>query len=360
MVVMNVPVGTTPQSLTRWSSPEPVLGEVLSLSEQGIAIRPDQQIIPISIAWYDVRDLSGTVPGLAEYHQLADDAWRAHARLQRGDFFGAESIYTKLEHRFLWKVGAESADVSLGLVRCRLDRGDRVHAVHPALSWLNASKVFSPRARQNDDPEIFDARYAVLIDLPPVFSPTDRVGSLGAIPDTDQISDRQRLLIGYYRLALDAQAHRTQEGGIILDELNRKVLALDHRDPGLEFFKDILVAQAHPEREIRIAARQSLDRRIRSNPDSWIEVWSRLAVGVSLLEDEHTQSNELGVIELIHIIVRLDHVNHPLALLAAQIANEYLVRTDRAEWGGELLLDAQLGAMNASTVSLREEPAAHD
>ena len=165
-----------------------------------------------------------------------------------------------------------------------------------------------------------------------------------AVDESVSIPDRQRALLGYYQLALDTSAHRT---AAVLDELHKLrvlVRASGKRDAGLAFVDELVVAQAHPESDKRSSARKSLARRVRANQGTWIELWSRLAIGVSMMGEPETELNERGVIELIHVVVRLRHISQPMAELAAQVANEYLSRTQRTPWGNELMLEALGGS----------------
>ncbi len=346
-------------TLVRWSVDEPVAGVVDAIDRQGIEIRVDGQVIPISVPWYDVRALTPETGEYRAYRQTAEDAWRAHTRLVRGDFFSAESIYNELSGQYLWRVGPQSADVSLGLVRCRLDRGDRVDAVLPMLSWLRATTVdrFSG-LRLVDE---YDEAFGVFVGLPPVFGSDDRVERLGKLPGVDRITDRQRAIFGYYQLALDRSVHHTPEAQMVLDELTELVRGREGRDSGMRLIEEMVIAQAHPDSQKRLASRAALRRRIRTDRDTWVELWARLAIGVSLMGEGDVESNERGVIELIHVVVRLDHLSHPLSDLASQIANEYFVRTDRAQWGAELMLEARSVSTGGLTQSiLSKEHDAHE
>ena len=333
-----------PDILVRWSSSEPMVGEVRLVTNQGVEIKLADQVISIVIPWYDVRKLTASTDIASTYNgfkQRAQDTWRAHARLNRGDFRGAELIYDQLESEYLWKRGAQGADVSLGLVRCRLDRQDRVGALMPFFSLLMSSSGGSGFDESMLDG--FDAQYKLLTGLPPVFGAWEQNREVGSIPDTDQISDRQRVLVEYYKLAMNAQVHRTPLAEQKLDELAGMTRGRDKRDAGVELVSDLVIAQAHPQAEKRLAARTALERRSRSNSDTWIELWARMGVGVSLLGDSSVESNEQGVIELIHVIVGLDHLSPALSVLASKIANDYLVQTNRTQWGSELMLEALNG-----------------
>jgi len=349
-----------PTPLQRWSSPDPISGEIVALEDQGVEIRVGEEIIPITIPWYDVRSLGGDQQGFGEYKQIADDAWRAHSRLARGDYSGAESIYQMLGDAYLFEPGAQSADVSMGLVRCRLDRGDRVAALRPYLSWFVGSAFFAPRKSEDNDPPRFDSQYGLLIDLPPIFSQGDRGKMLAPIPESDRNNDRIELLARYFRLALDAGAYQTPQAGESLDELRSMSRKRENRDLGLDLFNEMLTAQIHPDSQERIVARSSLERRARANKGTWIELWARLGLGVSLIGEQDPQANERGVIELIHIIVRLDDVSHPLTLLASQVASDYLSRTDRPQWGSELMLEARAMHIEDYTSTHTKEHDAHD
>ncbi len=330
--------------LVRWSASEPIIGEVSDVNTQGVIIKRVDEVIPVHVPWYDVHSLDGDRKLTDKKQQLAQDAWRAHARLVRGDYAGAETIYAQLEDAYLWKIGKQSADVSLGLVRCRLNRQDRVRAVMPFLSLLMSQPSEALFGQQAMDG--FDSQYRLLIGLPPVFGAFEHTRSMPSMPELDSISTRQRVLGGYYALAMNASIHRTSEAQDELDQLAVLMRGRDNRDSGLEFVADMVIAQAHTDADKRLAARLGLERKIRSNPDTWIELWARLALGVSLIADDETLSNERGAIELIHVVVRLDQINPPLAILASQIANEYFVRTQRAPWGSALILESQNGRSN--------------
>jgi hypothetical protein len=361
--------GGEPTTIVRWSGGEPMVGRVIDVNDQGISIRVGEEILPEQISWFDVRGVEGVDVDVSPYRALADGAWRAHARLMRGDVAGAQRIYIQLEDQYLWKTGGQSADVSMGLVACRLDRRERAQAVVPFLSWLVATSGFRGAGESAPADELeadngwiprVDAQYRLVPGLPPVFGDGGGLLSDDSLPESELISDRQRVIFGYYQLALDRDIHRTEQAGSVLDALDRVLLGRENRDPGVKFFEEMLNAQAHPDAQHRLAARASLDRRIRSNPDTWIELWARLAIGVSLLAEPETQSNERGVIELIHVIVRLEHIDTNLAILASQIADEYLSKTGRPAWGAQLLHDAEHSWAQEKIGSLTKGQTAHD
>ncbi|MBL4699263.1 MAG: hypothetical protein JKX70_10560 [Phycisphaerales bacterium] len=336
------PKPLTQSTLIRWSQTEPVVGVVGIVNEQGVPIQIEQQVIPTLIPWYEVRSLKPADAKYDQYQLPAQDAWRAHLRLIRGDFFGAETIYNQLEDQYLWNIGPQSADVSLGLMQCRLDRQDRVSAVLAMVSWIGANRDQGLASLETNDQAAadqldgFDPEHQLMVALPPIFSSSDRFQALASMPDSEDLSSRQRALYGYFELALHSDIHRTVQAEEKFAQIERLIRGRERRDTGIDLIADMVAAQAHPSSQIRKASIAALKRQARTNPGTWIEVWARLAIGVSLLADEDTRANERGIIELVHIIVRLNDVSRPLAQLASEIANEYLARTDRVQWGNDL------------------------
>lgn len=325
----------------RWSDSTPIAGTTINLDDQGVSIRSSQQIIPLRVPWFDVKVIEPTPPAYPSMQAIADLAWRAHQRLVRGDFAGAELVYKQLEPRYLWGVGEQSVDVAQGLFLCRLDRGDRVGAITPAIAWLvagvNASQT-SP-ATQNDSPETYDQSFGLFTQLPPVFGPHD----LGSIDLGDHLNNRPLrlgIIAELYQIALDTDQYKTQETGERLDSLIARSRDIRSQPAGVEFLLDMVMCQAHPEADRRQASRRQLENRFRSQKGTWGEAWARLAIGSSLIHEDDPTLNEQGVIQLIHIIVRMNRDQPELALLAAQIANEYLANTKRASWGQALIAQA--------------------
>jgi len=327
-----VSTGAEPVTVRLWDGDNPVNGELVEFGSQGVKLRVDDAVMPETIAWYRVREVEGAEHARA---RLALEAWRAHSRLARGDRTAALPVYTGLGEEYLWRVGPQSQDVCMGLTRCLLGAGERVEAVAPSLAWFVAADMHGPRA---DIPDIegIDGRYAIYIDLPPVFLREDGRREIGSLPESDTVTARERYLHAGFAAALSG---REQD----LARFDRAKREPGVRDPGVELFEDMIHAQSHPEPARRRAARDALERRTRTGGGSWIEVWARLGLGKAMLGDDETQTRERGLIELIHIIVRLPRVRPELTLLAAELAREYLNATDRPRWGAELMLEARSG-----------------
>lgn len=339
MCLVSITIMQAPEqsSLMRWSSPQEIIGTLVKVSEQGVVFQSAENILPVTIPWYDVQSIEPVDPRMASFQSVADDAWRAHSRLARGDSIGAQRIYEQLMADYFWKAGPQSADVSMGLARCNIESERPVAAVKPVLSWYVSTMYES--ADSIGELDGFDSSYRVMVHLPPVFFGSHQIKSSVQLPDSYP-SDLQAIS-AIYQLAIETAVHQKPIAEDRLDQIRRLVQQVQGRPLGLDLMLDMLVAQSHPDADARKDAREALDRKVRSGSGTWIELWARLGVGVSLLHEDDVDTNERGAIELIHIIVRLKDTSRPIAILASQIANDYFVRTDRPSWGAQLILEAR-------------------
>lgn len=311
------------------SEPAPLSGIVLGAHEQGIDFRraDDQTVL---IPWFDLTP--GTFPSSVDqqYKARALAAWRAHARIDRGDVYGALPIYRSLASTYLWGVGPQSVDVCEGLLTCYLESGQRREAVTPMLALIHATESDTSGMVPTS---LIDQAFKVRKDLPPVFED----GVRPTLDIEDGVSIRVRLISSYYELVLSPPSDRER---IVreIEELKRTQRA---RDAGLVLLEQMCFAQSHPEASSRQGARDSLRRRTQTQRGNWIEVWSRLSLGASLIRDDDPRVRDSGVIELIHIVVRLSDVDPQLTLLAADLADTYLSQTYRSEWGSAIIREAQ-------------------
>lgn len=326
----------------RWSTQESVLAESVSMSLQGIVVKAEGEDLPFTIPWYDFRSTDRPLADYADWMQVHDDAWRAHTRLLRGDYSGAEKMYDQLRDQYLWKIGPESVDVSLGLARTSLEADDRAGAVIPFLSWNVA--IGSSNEKTIGHVDGLDRQYDLMISMPPIFAePADSVKL--EISSKYEKHFRVEPLALIYQLAHNRSLHRTDDAENTLSAVARLLRTQDRKDAGVAFMLEMANAMYHPDQQRRVAMRAALARRKRVSQGTWVEVWSRLAIGSSLLSEQETQLNELGAIELIHIIVRLSDISPSLSQLAAQVVNAYLVETNQEDWGAQLLLLARENAM---------------
>ncbi|MEZ6165310.1 MAG: hypothetical protein R3B67_12855 [Phycisphaerales bacterium] len=324
-----------------------VVGEVVRTGPQGISVRLTADQPAQDIAWYELRggELPDGVP--RQFEQVASQAWRAHTRLMRGDAAGAMADYASMSQQYIWQAGRQSLDVCDGYAKCLILSGHRARAIEPMLAWYLAAQ-----GQDALSPDV-DQGLRLRRDLPPVFSGDDLGLQLDPVPVDAQADDRTKLIRAYYELVLAPEFDRQS----VIDSIEALQRSIRARDPGLILLEQACFAQAHPDPTQRQSARDALLRRTQTQPDSWTEVWARLALGAALIRDDDPLMHDRGVVQLIHVIVRLSTIDPDLTLLAAQIAREHLEATDRAQWGAQLVHDARrnIAGLNQSA-ERRETP----
>ena len=333
-VMLGVLVAWAPATVKRWAEQEPVVGDFVEADAQGVHLRLQSDTIATLIPWYDVERVELENGTLARYDRFARQAWRAHARAQRGDYQGALPLYESMRDEYLWKPGPQSMDVSIGLKRCLINQGDRAQAIEPALAWFVSSRMLA--SVDASGVSSVDAQTMLHTDLPPIRSSSAPTAPL----DLDVhagITERERLLYACFRL-VDAPAESRES---IVAEIETHRRSMPARDAGVVLFEQMAYAQAHPDRSKRNAARDALRRRCQTQHDTWIEVWARLAIGAALLNEPDRLRKDLGVVELLHVIVRLHAIDPNLTMFAAELAAGHLESTGRAQWATQILHDTQ-------------------
>lgn len=349
-----------PTLITQWGSATPVSATSVEIGEQGVQIRREGDESPEVIPWYRIRSIEPRPPSVSGYQKISQDAWRAHTRLQRGDYSGARPIYERLGTQFMWKRGPQSAEISAGLVQCLLDQHERSKAVTAMLAWFVATEQTPFEGLEHDSNSLthriaeqgmeFDPIYRLPFDLPPVFLPVDRLGVLDSTPDGVNTSARIRLITLYYQIAhtqtLDEQR---------LADVEQTRREIRGRDQGLDLLSDMVMASYHPDATKRAAARDALDRRTRVEPGGWREVWSRIGLGSAMLQDDDPLVREQGAIELLHVTVRLADVRPVLTQIAAELLQDYFKETGRSQWGAQIMNDALQSRPTGGRSHLAEE-----
>ncbi len=331
LVLLTLSILVQPVTVDRSPDDAPVVGNVTLADAQGLHIQRSADMKTVVVPWYELRDQAPPA-----YATRAMQAWQAHDRVKRGDISGAMPLYVSLGKEDLWEQGPQSMDVCAGLVRCYVASGRRVLAIEPMLAWFEAESL--PGAEDASTPEQLDDQLRIRSDLPPVFLHI----ADDSISDPDpRSSGRTRLIHAYFATVLVEPEEKPE----LLEHIQILKREYKARDPGLIFLEQMVFAQAHTDRSARIAARDALLRRTESQHDTWIEVWARLGLGVSLIRDEDLHARDLGVVHLVHVIVRLPQIDPGLTMLAAEIAESYLHSTQRSAWGSKLMQDARMNLL---------------
>lgn len=315
------------------------IGPVLSVSLAGVEVRdlaaPEGVERGKLLSWDRVAAVQG---GHAEealgFAELATDAWRARARMERGDLAGAEPLLEQLFVRYRGQQGPTAAMVASGLLRCRLQRQAQSAAVEAWLALMASEQpeVLFEQARKDEDvatPAVIDEAWGLAPQLPPIWvrGPALRV-VLGAIAGEGEASNRAGRLARLYRVSAAVDAGEVTDLDAIIKTLGERPSG----DLGLELVWDVVASRvaSGPQREGAIAG-----LRARLAPRSgdaeplpgWVEAWTRVALGRAMLVRGAAASDEagrlaqddarnLGIVQLLHVPARLEGVSPYLAGLA--------------------------------------------
>lgn len=310
-----------------------IRGEVRSATVESLVFVSDRG--ETEYGWDRVVRLTG--PGAAEasaHLELADTAWRARRRLERGDFVLAEAGFEELFEVYAGRTGPTAEAVAEGVLRCRLRRGAHASALAPWLSLLEAGgdgrTVFDGAA------PVIDPATGLCPALPPVWTDSAGVRQLAergiTRPGGDEPEEgRARLLGEWYRFAAGASIGRTMDRPEIGD------------DPTVRLVADLVLAQhgtGEERSESRGRLRQSLGLEgrggSRQNTPAWLEAWKYAAIGRSLVREADEQERLLGVVTMLHLPARFGDEQAYLAGLCLAEAAEAMDELGRAESAGLL------------------------
>lgn len=296
---------------------------VLALTDAGVKVRTAS--IPERIlSWDRVEKIEGPLASDAKpFMPLADAAWRARVRLERGDAASAEAIYEDLFKTYAGKNGPTAAAIAEGLMRCRLRRGAQAAAVGAYLAWFEAAAplqdyVHAVNARDIPECPIFvDPATGLLPALPPIWinTPATQAFARGdllpkspksATPVLTTDSPAGQLAALYRRAALFESAQPLPN----LDDSLK-----NPSSPAVALVAHIVLSRTGDPAE-RQAARAALRSMLTATTPAWQEAWVRVALGRSLLRESSNDEQLLGVAEMLHVPARLSRINPYLTGLA--------------------------------------------
>lgn len=272
------------------------------------------------LGWQSVRAVRGELSGPAgAFAGLADRAWRAHARLERGDVVMAEPVLEELFPELAGRGGPTALMVCDGLLRCRLRRGAQVGAIEAWLAGVSARAAGSEMSfwAGSESGALIDSRTGLAPALPPVWMGAAGVQVWAAAPARFEGAAGQ--LEAMYRRAARFESGLTVQapGGAPEAEGARLVWEMVEARVG--------------EPEARRAARQALGERISQRPGGWEEAWARAGLGRSMLREGPEETRRLGVVELLHVPARLSDQSPYLAGIALAEAAVEVRRMGDAE-----------------------------
>jgi len=339
--------------LERRGQKDPMPGEIISVSPEGVRIR--ERTLVSLVSWDVVRRIRPaanstttnassatrqeadaekiTAQTLAKLTQSGENVWRAAARLERGDWRAAEPLFQPLFSAYFptqeqqsgvsappdRRAGGPTAQiVTEGLLRCRLQRGAYVQAVEP---WFRYARLAEARAASNepwiggrlDLEPVLDAVTKLAPAIPPIWPPDRIVERVSQEPFWQHVESGPGAAAAVARLY---RASLEVERGVPIDAALSA--SSRHRgDAGLELARDILVSRGGRDVEERESARRRLLERARSEVSPrWMEAWCRAAVGRSLIRESAEADRRRGMIELMHLPARFSHAQPSLTFIA--------------------------------------------
>jgi len=313
-----------------------VEGQVQEVTADGVSVQiqntddNDTVVLP----WYEVRWGEGVegdwvVPD--EFEERMRLAVLGYERRRRGDLTGCGEMYARIAVELVGSRSKLAVEVFGGLLEDAIVRDDYFDA---AVAMMALHTV--PMAAQRSGVDGFDARYRVFEAVPliPGGEGSHRLMEVAALL-TEEDSSGGAVVRAFGIVDGDGDV----EG--VLEELNHQRGVDREFRQTLELYSQMLSAQKHPDLDERNDARRWLRSRSESMSGTWIDAWCRLALGVSYLnETTRSGSNEMlsrGVVQLVHVNVRLGEDYPGLARRAQELAVDGLQRGGRYEEASELM-----------------------
>jgi len=301
LVVMAVMAGlmqpVEPGRVVLRGSGETAVGEPSGVDEQGVTVVVERDASGRAsrtsvVGWDRVREVRGPLAGEAsKFAEVAESAFRARIRLERGDVVSAEPLYEKLFREYRGKRGVMSSAVAAGLLRCRLSRGAQASAVE---AWVESLR--GPGGLGSLGAEEVDAATGLCPALPPMWLASPAVASLASSAELagagEESKDRAGVLGRQY-----VSAARREMGLAALE------MPSGTADEGVRLVMEIVKSRSEDAGQ-RQEGRRALAERLEAKSPEWMQAWARVAIGRSLLMEEDAEKRREGVISLVYVASR--------------------------------------------------------
>lgn len=298
-------------------------GSVVEMRVDGVSVEVEGRGVRV-VAWFDMRegDDGWEVPD--EFVEVARLSSVGYARRVRGDLRGCAEMYAQLAEGLVGSGSMMAAEVFGGLLEEALIRGDFLDAAVAMVAL--ESVAMSERSG-------FDARHRVHEGV--ALLPADGGHRLdGLVEKVGSRSLSDGLILRAFRVVGGLDEGEDVAG--LAEEMEVQGRNDRVARQKLELYRQMLVAQKHPESDARAAAREWLMARGRLQSGGWVDAWCRLGVGVSYL-NEGDQMTSRGGVELVHVMVRFGDERPMLARWALDAATDALRSQGRIEEAAELL-----------------------
>lgn len=268
---------------------ERIDAEVVAVNAEGVWTASDASRL---LTWDIVRSVEGPLRAEAElFADVADDAWRARTRLERGDTVLAEPLFQRVYNRCADAGGATALLAAEGLLRCRLAHDDRRAAV---AAWLDALSLRSNGAKlpAHAFASAIDKDTALAPALPPLWS----AEGVATIAEFDTLAEDEPARVAALRALYAHAFQRDRLEPAPPPDVDEELLD----DPAIALVHSMALAQSPDERQRR-DGREELRRALSREPGGWREGWRRVALGRSLIAEEDPLVRRQGVLELLRV-----------------------------------------------------------
>jgi len=327
----SIPVADSTPILRGRESPSGL--RVVALDADGVTVEGGDGSTRDVLGWERIAGVEGPLGAeAAAFARTADAAWRARARLDRGDIAGAEPLFEELFASYEGRRGPTSAGVAAGLLRCRLLRGAQTGAVAPWLAYLEAAGQGTPTAGVGaavGAGVVMDGPTGLVPALPPIWLDVASVRAFARTPASAEDGGRASAMGALYRAAARIEAGL---GGTLPPEPTD--------DAGLRLVWEVVASRGGDE-SLRTAAREALTARLGRALPAWTEAWCRVAIGRSLLKETAREARLLGVAELLELPARLEGASPYLTGVAMAEAAVALVGLDDVDGAVSVRADLQ-------------------
>jgi hypothetical protein len=276
--------------------------------------------VTILVPWDRVRSIEDiTDPSLREawaiQQPIAEELWRARARVQRGDARLAEPLFERHFDRMM--SAADDSELRLivaeGLLRVRLARGAIEEAMPAALETIRLRRAGVTTDRYEGLTDIIDERFWLVPALPPIVTNQQQ---------TELLPESLRLWIE----AEDPFVRAMASGYASRSGSPKSADAAS--GAGLGLLGAALDSLA-PEAEVRDQARGRLvGFASAEGAPSWLDAWSRWFQARSLLK-EPDQDIDLALLQLLNLPARHLEASPALASRAVALAADVLEEAGR-------------------------------
>lgn len=302
---------------------------IAAVGPQGVEVGGEA---PRTIPWDRVKRVRGEgAEQFAAHEKIAEDAWRARTRLERGDAALAEPLFESLFARFADTSGPTAELVCQGLLLCRLDRGAVIEAIRP---WLESVRQLSDGAERRTWPfgaPSVDERTLLSPLLPPLWLDGPALNAYLRTQRATPASEGSPLaaaLESWYRFSARAVGGASEPPPEIPPDLAAH--------PGLLFVSRIVLADVGAGND-RLKARDALQGHIERHRGAWSEAWAHVAIGRSLLDEASPDIRADGMNHLLQVPARFGSSQPYLAGLALAEVGAAMARDGDEEASSKLL-----------------------